>query len=852
MASLKLEHIYKVYPNGHKAVSDFNMNIEDGEFIVFVGPSGCGKSTTLRMIAGLEDISTGELYIGDTLVNDVQPKDRDIAMVFQNYALYPHMTVYENMAFGLTLRKTPRTEIHEKVMWAADVLGLTDYLDRKPKAMSGGQRQRVSLGRAILRNPKVMLLDEPLSNLDAKLRGQMRSMISKLHQQLKTTFIYVTHDQVEAMTLGTRVVVMKLGRVQQIDAPQNLYDHPVNKFVAGFIGTPQMNFFNVRLFDNGKDVEVRWQDCEQPALRLSHDAVLKAERKYLTGEKDICLGFRCEAISADEEELAKGDNIVDVTISHFEELGNETLIYGDLKEVEGLGGESKTGVIIKAPSKMGHVAGDVIKARVDVSRIHLFDAETEMTIIPQVPERNVLPVSVVNEKMTLFGTGTKPQSIPVDFLENGTIALPLDATAVSEKGSVEGKVELVEKHREVTIALVKVGDKKLFLKVGDDVKKGDSVKFTVDYSRATFRDEKEQVVAEPLADRDNIFATFVNFKTVSEVTQDSHFEELKQAKVAKVQEEYAAKRQEFEAEKAKALEDAQARQTAIDPYVAQKQAELDKEKEEIKSALSEARKNYSANLKEAKARHKKIRKDEMAKIDSEYKKIKEDEARDYKEFMMKNKDAESRRSRRISYSVFRENFPQMKQSEVERRMNALDFDKETELNGLKARYTQFVSLSKDKLKEKERLFNEECKPLETVTKEYEKKTKAFDKEEADALRRAELLFFFKYDYFYQLLSDDITNKIIQGMGERVFTKVFRIEVPHDGFVEQEGALEFKVVSLVNYGDVKLYKCAGELYGEKVTAYINQERDIALGTVIHLAPSVEKTQIYEDERNIRLY
>ena len=852
MASLKLEHIYKVYPNGHKAVSDFNMNIEDGEFIVFVGPSGCGKSTTLRMIAGLEEISTGELYIGDTLVNDMQPKDRDIAMVFQNYALYPHMTVYENMAFGLTLRKTPRTEIHEKVMWAAEVLGLKDYLDRKPKAMSGGQRQRVSLGRAILRNPKVMLLDEPLSNLDAKLRGQMRSMISKLHQQLKTTFIYVTHDQVEAMTLGTRVVVMKLGRVQQIDTPQNLYDHPVNKFVAGFIGTPQMNFFNVRLKDNGKDVDVLWQDCEQPALKLTHDQVLKAERKYLTGEKDIILGFRCEAISADEEEIAKGDNIVDVTISHFEELGNETLIYGDLKEIEGLGAESKTSVIIKAPSKMGHVAGDVIKARVDVSRIHLFDAETEVTIIPQIPDRNVLPVSIENEKMTLFGTATKPQSIPVDYLVNGTIALPLDATVISESGSVEGKVELVEKHREATIALVKVGDKKLFLKVGDDVKKGSTVKFMVDYSRATFRDENDQVVAEPLKDRDHINATFVNFKTVSEVTGDAHFEALKQEKVAKVQQEFAEKRNAFEQEKAKALEDAQARQTAIDPQVEQKEAEMKARRMELSNQLKEAKAKYSADVKEAKARHKQIRKEEMAKINEQYRKIKEDEALDYKDFMMKNKDKESRRSRRLSYSVFRENFPQMKQSEVERRMNALDFDKETELNGLKAHYSQFVALSKDKMKEEERLFKEECYPLETVTKEYEKKTKAFDKEEADALRRAELLFFFKYDYYYQLLSDDITNKIIQGMGERVFTKVFRIEVPHDGFEEKEGALEFKVVSLVNYGDVKLYKCAGEMYGEKVTAYINQERDIALGSVIHLSPIVEKTQIYEDERNIRLY
>ena len=235
MSSLKLSHIYKVYPNGVKAVNDFCMDIEDKEFIVFVGPSGCGKSTTLRMIAGLEEITAGELKIGVNVVNDMEPKDRDIAMVFQNYALYPHMTVYDNMAFALKLRKMPKDEIDRRVKEAANILGITEYLDRKPKAMSGGQRQRVALGRAIVREPKVFLLDEPLSNLDAKLRTTMRSEISKLHRKLQTTFIYVTHDQVEAMTMGTRIVVMKDGFVQQIDTPRNLYRYPCNKFVAGFI-----------------------------------------------------------------------------------------------------------------------------------------------------------------------------------------------------------------------------------------------------------------------------------------------------------------------------------------------------------------------------------------------------------------------------------------------------------------------------------------------------------------------------------------------------------------------------------------------------------------------------------------
>ena len=246
MSNLSLRHIYKIYTGNVTAVKDFNLEIEDKEFIVFVGPSGCGKSTTLRMIAGLEEISQGEIYIGDKLVNDMAPKDRDIAMVFQNYALYPHMTVYDNMAFGLKLRKMPKDEIKQKVTDVAKVLDIEHLLDRKPKALSGGQRQRVALGRAIVRNPKVFLMDEPLSNLDAKLRVQMRTEIAKLHHKLQTTFIYVTHDQTEAMTMGTRIVVMKDGLAQQVDTPHNIYEHPVNMFVAGFIGSPQMNFMEAK------------------------------------------------------------------------------------------------------------------------------------------------------------------------------------------------------------------------------------------------------------------------------------------------------------------------------------------------------------------------------------------------------------------------------------------------------------------------------------------------------------------------------------------------------------------------------------------------------------------------------
>ena len=247
MADITFKHVVKTYDNKNTVVPDLNLEIHDKEFIVLVGPSGCGKSTTLRMIAGLEEISSGDLYIGDRRVNDVAPKDRDIAMVFQSYALYPHMTVYKNMSFALELHGTPKDEIDKKVREAAEILGLTEYLDRKPKALSGGQRQRVALGRAMVRNPAVFLLDEPLSNLDAKLRTEMRSQIAALHKRLQTTFVYVTHDQTEAMTMGDRIVVMKDGIIQQVDTPQNLYNYPCNKFVAGFIGSPQMNFVNVKV-----------------------------------------------------------------------------------------------------------------------------------------------------------------------------------------------------------------------------------------------------------------------------------------------------------------------------------------------------------------------------------------------------------------------------------------------------------------------------------------------------------------------------------------------------------------------------------------------------------------------------
>ena len=385
MSGLLLKGINKVYPSGVQAVFDFCLDIRDKEFIVLVGPSGCGKSTTLRMIAGLEEISSGELYIDGKLVNDVVPKDRDIAMVFQNYALYPHMSVYDNMAFGLKLRKVPKEIIDQKVKAAAEILGITDYLSRKPKALSGGQRQRVALGRTIVREPKVFLLDEPLSNLDAKLRASMRTEISKLHARLATTFIYVTHDQVEAMTMGTRIVVMKDGFMQQVDTPQNLYDYPVNLFVAGFIGTPQMNFFKgSKLVKDENGVYITFVGGNKIKLPEAIVARIKNIDEYLNTDKDITLGVRPEDIHQDEAFISSSpDTCMKARIEVIEKLGAETQVYCELdyEDKESSVIDNSTQMIAKISSRAIVALKDVITLAFDANHIHLFDGLTEATML---------------------------------------------------------------------------------------------------------------------------------------------------------------------------------------------------------------------------------------------------------------------------------------------------------------------------------------------------------------------------------------------------------------------------------------------------------------------------------------
>lgn len=367
MASLSLKDIWKKYDNGFEAVKGFNLDIEDKEFIIFVGPSGCGKSTTLRMIAGLEEITSGELKIDEKLMNGVEPKDRDIAMVFQNYALYPHMTVFENMAFGLKLRKVPKEEIKEKVNEAARILDLETLLDRKPAALSGGQRQRVAMGRAIVRDPKVFLMDEPLSNLDAKLRVQMRTEISKLHQRLGNTIIYVTHDQTEAMTLGTRIVVMKDGLIQQVDTPKNLYDRPNNLFVAGFIGSPQMNFVVCDVIDKFNDIYLVF---DNNILHLQDERAQVLRDKGYVGKR-IMMGIRPENLHDVDFSLNTYKDIIKAKVQVYELVGAEVYLYFEC---------NKTNMTARVNPNTKARVGDEIDLYLDCNAMHLFDIETEQAI----------------------------------------------------------------------------------------------------------------------------------------------------------------------------------------------------------------------------------------------------------------------------------------------------------------------------------------------------------------------------------------------------------------------------------------------------------------------------------------
>ena len=518
MASLSMKHIYKVYDNGFKAVNDFSMEIEDKEFIVFVGPSGCGKSTTLRMIAGLEEITAGELMIGDKVVNNYAPKDRDIAMVFQSYALYPHMTVYDNIAYSLKInkvlmpkldengqqvldengepemefRKLTAQEIDDRVQQAAVSLNITEYLDRKPKALSGGQRQRVALGRAIVRKPKVFLLDEPLSNLDAKLRASMRSEITKLHQRLQTTFIYVTHDQIEAMTMGTRIVVMKDGFIQQIDTPKNIYNYPANKFVAGFIGTPQMNFYNAAYEIKDDTIYLSMGFAK---IRLLKEFLPKIKDSEIVQGKAVCVGIRPENIFIYDKSMNKEKlDILDARVTVVEALGSETIVYADLDmENDELVTDSLTEVRMKMLSNFDVKVGDIIKVAVDLTRIHLFDFDTEESVIQRVPEYFTNDSEIIGGVLSIFNTHVQLPKAVVDEVKDGKVSVSVPTYAVSLGSEFEGVIEKKEVVDKKNLYWIRAGKDIAFLKTPVDQELSGKVGFDINVAQMKIVGQDNQI-----------------------------------------------------------------------------------------------------------------------------------------------------------------------------------------------------------------------------------------------------------------------------------------------------------------------------------------------------------------------
>ena len=487
MADVTLRHVYKVYEGSVRAVNDFDLNIKDKEFVVFVGPSGCGKSTTLRMIAGLEDITAGQLFIDGELMNEVEPKNRDIAMVFQSYALYPHMTVYENMAFGLKLRHTPKAEIDERVKAAAEILEISELLSRKPKALSGGQRQRVALGRTIVRHPKVFLLDEPLSNLDAKLRVSMRSEITKLHEKLQTTFIYVTHDQTEAMTMGNRIVVMKDGFIQQADTPITLFEDPCNLFVATFLGSPQMNIVDAELFLDGNTLKAKLNGLDNMVVTFPEVKAKQLANKKYIGQK-VLLGIRPEHVKPNEGDLP-------VFIDVVEHLGDESIIYTKMEN-------RKDQFIIKTPFN-GKIKANVdTKVSFDMDRVYLFDAETHKAIMG-IPAEDELPVTIMDKVINIGDQAVvvNEEYLPhlLDNAFNKEVFLGFKPEYVSlqeEPNSLNltAKLEFVEQKTDYQAVYFSLkgldGYFALKMKNDEEVKLGQEVEIYIPYQRINVYDEE--------------------------------------------------------------------------------------------------------------------------------------------------------------------------------------------------------------------------------------------------------------------------------------------------------------------------------------------------------------------------
>lgn len=850
MSNLRLEHIYKVYPNGTKAVSDFSMDIKDKEFIVFVGPSGCGKSTTLRMIAGLEEISAGELYIDDKIVNDVEPKDRDIAMVFQNYALYPHMTVYENIAFSLKLRHVPNEEIHNKVLWAAQVLDLTEYLDRKPRAMSGGQRQRVSLGRAIIRNPKVMLLDEPLSNLDAKLRAQMRSEIAKLHEDLQTTFIYVTHDQVEAMTLGTRVVVMKLGKIMQVDTPKNLYDYPQNKFVAGFIGTPQMNFFDAYLDRLGENDKITLLNSSN-IITLNHKLLSKVQARYFDGKTKVTLGIRSEHLSLNPADIENADALVAVKISHFEELGNETLIYAELLTEEN-SRTKPTPVIIRGTSQYGLKRGDVVKAAINVSKLHLFDSITEQIINPRVPESNLLFGQVVNNVLSF---DTFKVSLPKAIsLENGdySIDIPTEAITLNTKEGIAVELVNVEKINDLYVASINMGDSLLFTTTKEEIKLEDKHFIKIDFSQLQFY-QNNIIVKEAIAPYDKINGMFLNHVTAKQFVGDK-YDALVESRVKEVEDYY---QNEFKT-RLEAKEKALAQINNVDSKaIVAKNAPLIKEKEaQTKAEIGKLKEELNKALSELTKAHKVKNVEIVANVKEAYDKVYNNEMDSFNQFKEINKDRDAYRKRVLELRQFKSNHQLERQNEINKALNSEAIDFDTETNALKGNFKREKERIVKALKDFKAQCYNEAYPTKLIEKEFNKTYKELQKEYSEKLMRAKILFFFKTGSLLTLASDQISDKMIKSLGIKVFTKQYFVEIPHNAYHlvssnDAADSFKAKVLEVLDYGNVKYAKCAYLDNNVEKNIYL-EIKDELTSEEINLSYDVEKIHITEKSMDIKIY
>lgn len=871
MSNLSLRHLYKVYPNGVKAVNDFNMEIEDKEFIVFVGPSGCGKSTTLRMIAGLEDITAGELYIGDTFSNHVEPKDRDIAMVFQNYALYPHMTVYENLAFGLRLRHVPQTEIHKKVLWAAKILKLEEYLERKPKNLSGGQRQRVSLGRAILRTPKVFLLDEPLSNLDAKLRTEMRAEIAKLHQEIATTFIYVTHDQVEAMTMGTRIVVMSMGYVQQIDTPQNLYNYPENKFVAGFIGTPQMNFFPALLKRNGDEVQVTFEGIDT-VLSVPYEKLLKVRPEYLTGNKKVIVGLRCEQASVDPDVLKRSKCIMKVKISHFEELGNETLIYGDMNLNKARLEDSNTRIIVKQYGGQHTTkAGDVIDVALDMERAHFFDAQTEQTIAPRIPKDNVFDVVVRNGKAVILGQEFALPEAVLEQLADETkatsILIPTDA--LREGGNDLTATVVKEETIKNTVITHLLWEGRTFFMIGSNTHTvGEKLALAIDFKSISLYDENETALVKPLPQYDTFYGSYFDRSNAKRSNSFlvKHYNEQKKKELAKLDEKLDEELSEvvFQPSQLKKIKTAYAeKRKEIQGNMSYRLGTEDlgkegkkKVKQEAEALLAEAKREYEKELaafEQKKASFQNLSEGERSRLAPKEKEIrdayslrKQQIETKYAE-LIKEADAGIEGVEKMLLPIEESNTKDVEKqiSEAKAAFATRKEKKTKELDAEIERIKAEIETSKGEKRDVASVLLQEAKQAKKDT--LEKMELEHQSEIDDILFRSKVFVLYINGQPF-VTTEDINKKIVKGLGEQLFVSHYRFEVPHDAYRIVDNGIALTVDEMVDYGKEQYVKC--HMYDEVI--FVKADRTFRPNDTIQVAIDLENIRIFENKFDIRLY